>query len=534
MKTEKKTRREFLQASATVPLAATFMKKTRAAADENLDQPNDELSEITVRQLQAKMKSGEFSAEEVVEKYLERIRAIDPKLKSIIEINPDAERIAEELDKERKAGKLRGALHGIPVLLKDNIDTADRMKTTAGSLALLDAPTPKKDAFLAEQLRKSGAIILGKTNLSEWANFRSTKSSSGWSGRGGQTKNPYVLDRNACGSSTGSAVAIAANLAAIGVGTETDGSIVCPSSVCGIVGLKPTLGVVSRSGVIPIAHSQDTAGPMTRTVEDAAILLGVLRGFDNDDSITTNAKKSIQPYTNSLVKDGLRRMRIGVARDYWGKNSDVDKVLNDALDAMKNAGATLIDVKFPTLQKFGDAEFEVLLYEFKTDLEKYLAERNSPYKTLADLIRFNEENADREMPYFKQEIFESAAKKGNLQTRAYRLALQKSKLLTQTQGIDAAMTKDKLDAVVAPSNSPVWTIDLINGDCGSNYVSSSSLAAVAGYPNITVPAGFIKELPIGVSFFGRAFSEPALIKIAYAFEQATKARRTPKFLPSYI
>jgi amidase len=417
--------------------------------------------------------------------------------------------------------------------LKDNIDTADRMKTTAGSLALLDAPTPKRDAFLVEQLRRSGAVILGKTNLSEWANFRSTKSSSGWSGRGGQTKNPYVLDRNACGSSTGSAVAIAANLAAISIGTETDGSIVCPASVCGIVGLKPTLGLISRSGVIPIAHSQDTAGPMTRTVEDAAILLGVLAGFDATDTITSQSSKAPKDYTRFLQTDGLRGMRIGVARDYWGKNPDVDKVTNDALDAMKNAGATLVDVKFPTLQKFGDAEFEVLLYEFKTDLEKYLAARDVPYKTLADLIKFNEENAEKEMPYFKQEIFEQAVKKGNLQTREYRLALQKSKSMSQAQGIDAAMTKDKLDAIVAPSNSPVWTIDLVNGDCGSSYVSSSSLAAVSGYPNISVPAGFVKELPIGISFFGRAFSEPTLIKIAYAFEQATKARKMPKFLSTY-
>ncbi len=533
MKIKKQSRREFLQASAAASFVLPFINNAKAQS-KKFSEPNTELMEITVGELQAKMKSGELSAEKIVEKYFERIREIDPQLRSIVELNPDAERIAEELDRERKAGKIRGALHGIPILLKDNIDTTDRMKTTAGSLALLNAPTPKQDAFFVSQLRKSGAIILGKTNLSEWANFRSTKSSSGWSGRGGQTKNPYILDRNPCGSSAGTGAAIAANLAAIGVGTETDGSIVCPASVCGIVGLKPTLGLVSRSGVIPIAHSQDTAGPMTRTVEDAAILLSVLRGFDNNDSVTiASAKKNFPPYTRFLDKDGLRKMRIGVARDYWGKNAELDKVMNDALDAMKNAGATLVDVKFPTLQKFGDAEFEVLLYEFKTDLEKYLVERNAPYKTLADLIRFNGENAEREMPYFKQEIFESAAKKGNLQTRAYRLALQKSKSLTQAQGIDAAMIKNKLDAIVAPSNAPVWTTDLINGDCGGNYISSSSLAAVAGYPNITVPAGFLKELPIGISFFGRAFSEPTLIKIAYAFEQATRARRTPKFLATY-
>lgn len=532
MKAEKQTRRAFLQVSATLPLALNFAGKTFAQA-RNSDEPNDELVETTISDLQAKMKSGELSCERIVEKYIERIRAVDPKIKSIVEINPDAERLAVELDRERKAGNLRGALHGIPVLLKDNIDTRDKMKTTAGSLALLDAPTPKRDAFLVEQLRKSGALILGKTNLSEWANFRSTKSSSGWSGRGGQTKNPYILDRNPCGSSSGTGAAMAANLAAVGIGTETDGSIVCPSSICGIVGLKPTLGLISRSGVIPIAHSQDTAGPMTRSVEDAAILLSALAGYDRSDAITSQASRQAKDYTRFLDKNGLRKTRIGVARDYWGKNPELDAVLNAALDAMKNQGATLVDVKFPTLNKFGDAEFEVLLYEFKADLEKYLVERNAPYKTLADLIKYNEDNAAREMPYFKQEIFEMAAKKGDLQTRAYRLALQKSKSLSQANGIDAAVLKNRLDAIVAPSNSPVWTIDLVNGDCGGNYVSSSSLAAVAGYPNITVPAGFIKELPVGISFFGRAFTEPVLIKTAYAFEQATKARRTPKFLPTF-
>jgi amidase len=425
-------------------------------------------------------------------------------------------------------------LHGIPILLKDNIDTADRMKTTAGSLALVDAPRPQRDAFLAQKLREAGAVILGKTNLSEWANFRSSNSSSGWSGRGGQTRNPYILDRNACGSSTGSAAAIAANLAAISIGTETDGSIVCPSSICGIVGIKPTVGLVSRSGVIPIAHNQDTAGPMTRTVADAAILLSVLTSVDPRDSATVqNGKKARNDYETFLQKDGLRGARIGVARDYWGKRAEVDKIADQSLDAMRQAGAILVDVKIPTLNKFGDAEYEVLQYEFKTDLAKYLTERNSPYKNLEDLIKFNEENAAREMPYFKQEIFESSAKKGSLTSRAYLQALNKCKTLTQTQGIDAVMSKNNLDALVAPTNAPTWMIDLINGDCGSNYVSSSSLAAVSGYPSITVPAGFVRELPLGISFFGRAYSEPTLIKLAYAFEQLTNARRVPKFLPTY-
>ncbi|MBA2620069.1 MAG: amidase [Acidobacteria bacterium] len=489
--------------------------------------------ETTVGELQARMQSGSISAKKLVEKYLERIKSIDPKLNSVIEVNPDAERIAEELDRERKNGRIRGALHGIPILIKDNIETADRMKTTAGSLALLNAPMPKQDAFIVQQLRKSGAVILGKTNLSEWANFRSTKSSSGWSGRGGQTRNPYVLDRNPCGSSSGSGSAIAANLAAIGIGTETDGSIICPSATCGIVGIKPTLGLVSRSGIIPIAHSQDTAGPMARTVADAATLLGVLVGADKTDSITSQATKGEKDYTRFLRKDGMKNARIGVGRQIFGKNSKIDGVVEPHLQTLKNGGATLIDVEFPTLGKFGDAEFEVLLYEFKADLNKYLANRNSPYKTLADLIKFNDENRDKEMPFFGQEIFLMAEKKGDLNERAYRLALQKSKLLSQTNGIDAVMNKNKLDAFVAPSGGVAWMTDLVNGDCGV-FEGLTSFAAVSGYPSITVPAGFVQGLPAGISFFGRAFSEPTLIRIAYAFEQATKARRTPKFLPSYI
>ncbi len=528
---KQQNRREFLQAGALGVSAVTFMK-TAKAGDLNQTALNMEFEEITISQLQAKMKSGELSARKITEKYLERIREIDGKLHSVLETNPDALQIADEMDKERKSGKVRSMMHGIPILLKDNIDTADKMKTTAGSLALIDAPTPKQDAFLVRQLRKAGAVILGKTNLSEWANFRSTKSSSGWSGRGGQTHNPYILDRNPCGSSAGTGSAIAANLAAVGIGTETDGSIICPSATCGIVGLKPTLGLVSRSGVIPIAHSQDTAGPMCRTVEDAAILLGVLVGADKDDSITSQATKGENDYTRFLQKDGLKNMRIGVGRQTFGRNAKIDAVVEPHLQVLKEGGATLIDIEFETLSKFGDAEYEVLLYEFKEDLNKYLAGRGGQYKTLADLIKFNDANRAKEMPYFGQEIFLMAQEKPDLNDRAYRLALLQSKIYTQEQGIDAVMDKNKLDAFVAPSGGAAWMIDLVNGDCGV-FEGLTSLAAVSGYPSITVPAGYVQELPVGVTFFGRAFAEPTIIKIAYAFEQATKARRLPKFLSTY-
>ncbi len=490
-----------------------------------------ELEEATVAGLQAAMASGEITSRKITEGYLARIAEIDKKLNSIIELNPDALAIADQMDKERKAGKSRGPLHGIPAVIKDNVDTADKMHTTAGSLALLDAPTPKQDAFIVKQLRDAGVVILGKTNLSEWANFRSSKSSSGWSGRGGQTHNPYILDRNPCGSSSGSGAAIAASLAAIAIGTETDGSIICPSATCGIVGIKPTLGLVSRSGVIPIAHSQDTAGPMCRTVADAAAMLTVLAGVDPNDAITSAAAKEKSDYTQFLQKDGLKGMRIGVGRQYFGRNDKVDKLIEPHLQVLKDGGATLIDVTFPKLQAFGDAEFDVLLYEFKADLNKYLAGRGGPMKTLADLIDFNNKNADREMPYFGQEVFLQAQEKADLNDRAYRLALLQSKLLTQEQGIDGVMDANKLDAIVAPSGGTAWPTDLVGGDCG--VFESSSLAAVAGYPNITVPAGYVQGLPVGISFFGRAFSEGTLIKAAFAFEQATKARRSPKYLPTY-
>ena len=522
-------RREFIKISALGGIGILGHRTTKAADLTKSVAP--ELEEMTIAELQTAMQSGRMSAREVTQKYLDRIREIDPKLNSVLETNPDALAIADGLDRERKSGKLRGALHGIPVLIKDNIDTADKMKTTAGSLALLNAPTPKQDAFLVQQLRNAGAIILGKTNLSEWANFRSTKSSSGWSGRGGQTRNPYILDRNPCGSSSGAGAAIAANLAAVGIGTETDGSIVCPAATCGIVGIKPTLGLISRSGVIPIAHSQDTAGPMTRTVADAAILLGVLVGNDRSDSITSQSSKGEKDYTKFLEKDGLKGTKIGVARQFFGRNVKIDALIEPHLQVLKDGGATLIDVEFPNLNKFGDAEYEVLLYEFQEDLNKYLANRGGQYKTLTDLIAFNEANKDKEMPFFGQEIFLQAQEKADLNDRAYRIALLQSKLFTQEQGIDAVMNKNSLGAIVAPSGGVAWMTDLVNGDCG--VFESSSLAAVSGYPNITVPAGFVQGLPAGISFFGRAFSEPVLIKVAYAFEQATKARKPPQFLPSY-
>jgi len=495
-----------------------------------------ELDEKTIAELQEAMKSGGLTARSIAEKYLSRIAAIDkqgPRLNSVIELNPDAATAASALDAERKNKGPRGPLHGIPVLLKDNIDTNDRMSTTAGSLAL-EGSIPLRDAFVAQKLRDAGAVILGKTNLSEWANFRSTRSTSGWSGRGGLTRNPYVLDRNPCGSSSGSGVAVSANLCSVAVGTETDGSIVCPATTNGIVGIKPTLGLVSRSGIIPISHSQDTAGPMARTVADAAILLGVIAGVDPRDAVThESAGKSFTDYTRFLDPKGLQGARIGVARKYFGFSDEVDRLMNEAIEAMKRSGATVIDpVALATSKKYEESELEVLLYEFKHDLNKYLSELGpkAPFRSLKEIIEFNEKNRGREMAYFGQELFLKAKAKGPLNSQGYLKALEKNRRLSRTQGIDAVIAKDRLDAIVAPTGGPSWTTDLVNGDHFTG--GSSTPAAVAGYPAISVPAGFIHGLPVGISFFGAAYSEPTLIKLAYAFEQATRHRREPRFLPT--
>jgi len=495
------------------------------------------LDEATLADLQSAMASGRMTAHSVTQQYLDRIHALDrtgPTLRSVIEINPDALSIADTLDRERKAGRVRGPLHGIPILVKDNINTADRMTTTAGSYALAGS-IPLQDATIAARLRAAGAILLGKTNLSEWANFRSTHSSSGWSGRGGQARNPYVLDRNPCGSSSGSGAAVSANMCALAVGTETDGSIVCPSSANGIVGIKPTLGLVSRAGIIPIAHSQDTAGPMARTVRDAAILLNVLAGVDPRDPATSSSSGHGQnDYTTFLDPNGLRGARIGVARTKFFGYSDVtDKLINDAIDAMKAQGAVIVDpANIETAGKFDDSEFDVLLYEFKADLNNYLASLGpkAPVKSLQDIIDYNDRHKDQEMPFFGQEIMLQAQAKGPLTEKKYLDELASNLKMSRTDGIDATMDKYKLDAIVAPTGSPAWTTDLINGDHFSG--ASSTPAAVAGYPNINVPAGFSHNLPVGISFFGRAYSEPTLIKLAYAYEQSTKHRRAPQFIPT--
>lgn len=528
-------RRRFLQRGAmagALALSAPLLSRSALLFSQTRVRAFD-LDEATISDLQAGMQSGRYTARRLAEKYLSRIEDIDrkgPALNSVIEVNPDALKLAEALDDERKAGRTRGPLHGIPILIKDNIDTADRMMTTAGSLALVGAK-PARDAFIVERLRAAGALILGKTNLSEWANFRSTHSTSGWSGRGGQTRLPYALDRNPCGSSSGSGVAVAANLCAAAVGTETDGSIVCPSSANSIVGIKPTLGLVSRSGIIPIAHSQDTAGPMARTVRDAAILLAALAGVDPRDEATNAARgRLLSDYTKFLDPNGLRGARIGVARKFFGFSDHVDKLINEAIDVMKRSGAVIIDpADVPTAGKFDSTELEVLLYEFKADLNKYLAGLGpaAPVHSLKEVIAFNERNREREMPYFGQELFIRAEAKGPLTSREYRQALAKNHLMSRAQGIDAVMARHRLDALVAPTGGPAWTTDLINGDHFSG--ASSTPAAVAGYPNISVPAGYVYGLPVGISFFGRAWSEPTLIRLAYAFEQATKHRAAPKF-----
>ena len=550
------SRRDFLRASgAAGALAATgsagvgaFGPSSPAGRQEpapaGRQEPADRgfpLAETTIADLQEGLASGAWTTRSIVEAYLDRIDRIDrggPALRSVLETDPDALAAADRLDRERRAGRLRGPLHGIPVLLKDNIDTADGMTTTAGSLALAGW-IPPEDAGVAARLRRAGALLLGKANLSEWANFRSTRSSSGWSGRGGQCRNPYVLDRNPCGSSSGSGAAVSANLAAAAVGTETDGSIVCPSSANGIVGIKPTVGLVSRAGIIPISHTQDTAGPMVRTVRDAAVLLGVLAGPDPRDPATAPAEtRGLADYTPFLDPDGLRGARIGVARQFLGFHDGVDRVVEQALDAMRAAGAVVVD---PVA--LGDpgagrnlqaAETDVLLYEFKAGLNAYLARRDAgaEVRSLADLIAFNERNAEAEMPYFGQERLIAAEAKGPLSERAYLTARAAARRLSRADGIDRTMDEHRLDAVVAATGGPAWVTDLVNGDHFGG--SSSGYPAAAGYPNVTVPAGAVHGLPVGLSFFGRAWSEPTLVRLAGAFEQTVQARRPPQFRPTLV
>jgi amidase len=504
---------------ASVVAVATTSQSKGAGNNKSVQEPF-ELDEVTISQLQTSLESSQYTARSLAELYLRRADEVDsggPAIHAIIERNPDALGDADALDAERRTRGPRGPLHGIPVLVKDNIDTADKMRTSAGSLALAES-VAGQDAPLARRLRAAGALILGKANLSEWANFRSTHSVSGWSGRGGLTRNPYALDRNPCGSSSGSAAGVSANLAAVAVGTETDGSIVCPASACGVVGIKPTVGLVSGAGIIPISKTQDTAGPIARTVADAALLLGVLAGTD---------------FSSALDPAGLESARIGVARNLFGFNDRVDRVLEEALRAMREAGARLVDpANLPTAKQLEDDELDVLLYEFKYGLDKYLAGLGpeTPARSLAAIIDFNERHRESEMPYFGQELFLQAQAKGPLTDRAYRQALATCRRLSRAEGIDATLRKHRLAAIVAPTGGPAWVTDLLNGDHFTG--GSSTLPAVAGYPAISVPAGFVSGLPIGITFMGPARSDWRLVKLAYAFEQVTRLRRKPSFLPT--
>jgi amidase len=499
----------------------------------NNDFTEFDLNEATIDQLQEKMKSGLMSSELLTRKYLRRIEQIDnngPELHAVIEVNPDALTIARQMDEERKSGKVRGPLHGIPVLIKDNIDTGDHMQTTAGSLALVGHPAPD-DAFIVQKLREAGAVLLGKTNLSEWANFRSNKSSSGWSGRGGQVHNPYCLDRSPCGSSSGTGVAVSANLCAVGIGTETDGSIVCPSGINGIVGIKPTVGLWSRDGIIPISHSQDTAGPMARTVKDAAIMLGLMAGSDtNDPNIDLINGKFINDYTKFLDTDGLKGARIGIAANYLGFSAEVDQLIKDAVVLIKEQGGEVIEnIKFENNEQWSRAEWQVMISEFKAGLNAYLKTRQGlKVSSLAELIAFNTENAQTELQWFGQEVFEEAEKTDGLEEPVYVEALKKSRVMTREQGIDQLMEAHQLDALIAPTNGPAWVIDWVNGDHFGG--GSSEPAAISGYPSITVPCGFVHGLPIGISFFGKAWSEATLIRLAYAYEQGSQHRKAPGFI----
>ena len=520
-------RRDFVRLGVAAGTAAGIAKVAGAAGGS----AGAAILDAGALEQQAQMQAGKLTSKSLVQQYLARIAAIDkagPAINAVIELNPDALQIAEAMDRERKAGKVRGPLHGIPVLIKDNIATADKMSTSAGSLALAGVRA-SKDAFIAQKLRDAGAVIIGKTNLSEWANMRSTHSVSGWSGRGGQTRNPYALDRNTSGSSAGSGAAAVASLATLTIGTETDGSIVSPSSTCGIVGIKPTLGLVSRSGIIPIAHSQDTAGPMTRSVADAALLLGAIAGVDADDAATRDAQGKIADYAAALRTDGLKGKRIGVARNFFGSSPAIDALIEKELAVLKVQGATLVDVEVPNVDKYGDSELEVLLAEFRPDLEAWLRDYapHAPVKSMADIIAFNEKNAGRELQHFGQEHLVAAQKKPGLDDKTYREALANNHRYAREEGIDKVLKDEKLDALVAPTGGTAWLTDYINGD---HYGGSfSSPAAVAGYPHITVPAGYVAGLPVGISFVGTAWTEASLIGMAYAYEQASRRRRAPGF-----
>lgn len=531
-------RRNFLTGSALAAagLSLTGTSCHTSSPDKSKSAPAPDLkdafalSEATIDQLQEKMKSGQATSQQITNMYLERIEALDkngPALHSVIELNPDALDIAKAMDEERKQGKVRSLLHGIPVLIKDNIDTADKMMTTAGSLAL-QGNKATHDAFIAKQLRDAGAVIIGKTNLSEWANFRSTRAVSGWSSRGGQTKNPYVLDRSPCGSSSGSAVAVSANLCTVAIGTETDGSIACPASMNGVVGIKPTVGLVSRSGIIPISATQDTAGPFARTVRDAAILLGTIAGADANDPVTNEGKgKAAKDYTSFLDSNALNGKRIGVEKTFLRKHEAIDALLQQALEKMKSKGAVIVEVEFMNAYHAVEAdELQVLEYEFKDGLNKYLATANAGVKSLEDVMRYNKQNEQRAMPYFKQELMDSSQAKGGLDATEYKTALSKTHSLRAT--IDKLLSDHSLDALCGPATGLSWCVDLLNGDFWTGY-GSYGPAAVAGYPSVTVPMGNVNELPVGLSFFSKAYSEPALIAIGYAYEQASHNRTVPKF-----
>lgn len=538
-------RRDFI--SSTAVAAAGFSSVLAASCNNNSvekkksvtsDNPPHEfpLNEETISSLQEKLATGSYSSEQITNLYLKRIEEIDkkgPALNSVIEINPDAVSLARAMDAERKAGKTRGPLHGIPILIKDNIDTGDKMQTTAGALAM-EGHVASTDAFVIKKLRQAGAVILGKTNLSEWANFRSTHSCSGWSSRGGQTKNPYVLDHNPCGSSSGSGAAVAANLCTVAVGTETDGSVTCPASVNGIVGIKPTVGLVSRSGIIPISATQDTAGPMGRTVKDVAILLGAMAGVDSSDPVTHESEgRSQADYTKFLDAGALKGKRIGVDKKPQGDNQYLHALQQRAIELMKQSGAEIVDLEYlDKINKTGDAEFLVLQYEFKNGLNKYLASANAKMKTLADVIAFNKQNQDKAMPYFKQEILEDSQKKGGLDTKEYKDAFHKSHIASRKM-IDDIISENKLDAICGITMGPACSIDVVYGDRWGD-VSLTLPAAVTGYPHISIPCGQVYELPVGLSFFGPAYSEHVLISIAYAYEQVSKQRIAPKFKAAFL